>query len=54
MVEEVRVGECHVHLILLVGIDHLGVGHRSSRLGNILHAVLTGVVDRVSEREKGV
>ena len=54
MVEEARAGEGHVHAVFLARLDHLRICHGPSRLRNILHPILTGVVDRVSKWEECV
>merc|ERR1712050_542336 len=54
MMEEAQICERHGHSVRVASPNHLLVRHRTTRLGDILHAELGGVVYGIAEGEEGV
>mmetsp|Transcript_124624 Transcript_124624/g.265862 ORF Transcript_124624/g.265862 Transcript_124624/m.265862 type:complete len:281 (-) Transcript_124624:1170-2012(-) len=54
VVEESKPSEGHGHAVAIAGVDDLGIRHRPTWLGHVLHAVFGGMVDGIPEGEEGV
>ena len=54
MVEETYTCECHGYAILVAGLDHIVIAHRTARLGNKLYAALVRTLYVVAEGEESI
>ena len=52
--EQTDAGECHYHVVLIAGFDHMIVTDGSARLCDIFYAALVCALDVVAEGEERI